>query len=145
MIMTRKHCKMLTKGFKLSVLVKFEDFLMKWQEAQRSSHHAESTVLINKGNFVERNKASNVLTDKENYMERSPILFNLNKVLTNSMRGRSILLSYQNNTFLTDAMRSIVLDLIINFLLQENIKMSVLLASQISFEIIKCFPTEAKV
>lgn len=123
--MTSRHCEILTKGFKLGVLIKLEYHLKNWQNQEKSTVSSESS------------KTSTDISDGAQ--------FDLFNILQSSHQGKSLIAQYEENKKFNDLSRQILVDLAVNHMIQNNIKMTVNVAEKIADEIVVQFPTEIKV
>lgn len=137
--MTSRHAELLTKEFKLGVLIKFENNLKNWQIRLNST---VSSSLSENASAELSNKSFNSqsITDIPDNKD-----IKLEQILQQTSNGISLLENCKNGIELNDGCRTILLDTIINHLIQNKIKMSTKLAENISDEIVSVFPKEIKV
>lgn len=69
-------------------------------------------------------------------------VINIENVLNSSSHGRSILELYKKNSDLNDGMRTVIVELIINHMLQYDLAMNTPIAKKISENICSLFPSE---
>lgn len=116
-------------GLQLGVQFHFESWLKSWQNSNSSAKKITSEP---KDSFV----------SSCNY---SGVNFEIEHILKLSSQGRTILDLFTKNQQLNDGSRAIIVELVVNFMIQNEIKMTTDVAQKIADNIVKIFPSEFKV
>lgn len=132
-----------------------QSYTVSYQDEQSQLHAPSSESLIQQQNTSTQNQPQATSSTIVRYVkdslssESTKIFdgngFNLEKLLIESSQGRAILNLYQNENELNDGCRGVLLDLIINYLFENEIKMTVTLSKIIAEKIVEVFPTEVLV
>lgn len=142
-VMTPRHCELLLKDFSLGKLIKFEHHLKLWQIEEKSTVSSFQSVDAN--SLYTRNENENDRPAHKDESFEQLRKLDLKNILNHTSQGRSISENYRMFKTLTDGSRNILVDVIINYLIQNDIKMTVKLSENIADQIIQIFPTEYKV
>lgn len=136
-MMTEKHVLHLVNKYniKLGIQIKFENFLKTWQQ---SGTILKDSMLEQAGlNDVETLNKTETLFSTSKEMK-----LDIHKIIVNSSQGRTVLNMYKQSSTLNASARTIIVDLIINYMIQNDARMTVLNAQEISTDIIRLFPCE---
>ncbi|KAI8116607.1 hypothetical protein CVS40_11351 [Lucilia cuprina] len=134
-IMTPQHLKQLGKkwNIKLGIQIKFENCLINWKN-NRSAPAVCSNPNINLMDSKNKMFNENINSSKE---------IDIAEIMNATSQGRSVLDFFKNNLKLNDLSRAIVVDLTTNYLIQNDIPMTVNLASKIAESIVQVFQSES--
>lgn len=125
--MTQANVQQLFEKYKLQLGLQFQfaSWLKSWQSSELKNLNNDS------------------LSCKA--LDNAALTFDVRNILKISSQGRKILDLYGNDTQLNDGSRAIIVELIVNYMVQNDIRMTTNVAQQIADEIIKVFPSELKV
>lgn len=126
---------LLTQNCTIGVMATFEYNVKKWQTQEKT------TVCSCQSSDLP--ESPNIIREKQDFEELVEI--KVIDILNKTSNGRTIIQQYKTFQKLPDGCRNILVDIIINYLIQNDIKMSVSLSEKIADQIIMIFPTEIKV
>lgn len=123
--MTEKHVKQIFKKHKIQIgiQIEFQMWLKSWQTSTLTTTDASSDQ-------IQKNES------------HQDTQFNIVKILKLSSQGRSILEIYNINQQLNDGSRSLLVELIVNYMIQNDMKMTIPIAEKIKDNILTIFPEE---
>lgn len=135
------HANELLTLFPVGTKVLFIHDLEKWQKENQllnSEPAVKNTESLNNSDIASINKNSIVL-------QKPLINLELAEILNSSTHGNMIVNYFKSNNKLNDSKRTMLVDLIINYVITSKISMSVNVADSIASQIESLFPIEIKV
>lgn len=123
---------------KWGIQIKFEKVLMSWQNSLTPFNNSEQEP----NNNVKADKLQIKPSISKSVNAHSQTAPNVKEILKSSSQGTSILSFYESNLKLNNGSRAIVVDLIINYMIQNDIRMNVVLAKRTAEGIVNVFKTE---
>lgn len=131
---------------KLGIQIKFESILMTWQKSKEiamvTSARSEPGSKNNIDNINELFGSEPDCSTSTSTNSHHTISMDIEKIMKTTSQGRSILSLYENDSKLNEGSRSVVVDLVINYMIQNDIRMTVILAKKTAEAILKVFKTE---
>lgn len=131
------HLDKLLSAYPLGILIKFEASLKLWQKSLPENSSENRSVNDSCGPST-----SSIIYSKPPMSNTS---FCLETVLKENSQCAHVVDYYSLHNCLNDSCRAILVTAIINYIIKENIPMSIKLADVIADTIVTRFPTELKV
>jgi len=133
----------LLEKFPLGISILFRHELEKWQKC---------SVNINENNSLKNDSNQRIqnvpLTSEESLSRQSKlpsIIIKVDEILNSSPQGHLIIDYYRKNNKLNDGIRTTLVDIVIGYIISNNIQMSVSVAESLSNQIVAMFSSEIKV
>lgn len=136
--MNLEHISDLSKkhNIKLGIQILLQHELLNWQISEKS------TVVFSCSESEENVQQGKEIKSAAPLKNLGETTIDVGKILNSSSQGRVIIQKYETTNSLNEGSRRIIVDLIINSMIQTDVRMTVILALKISQDIVKIFPSE---
>lgn len=123
---------------KLGICLRFKSNLKSWQRNCIKENATDKDLMTSKAeNEIYSSRNTDVLENKPE--------INVTKILNSTPQGGSIFAIYSEKKMFTDATRYVLVDLIITYLHQNNIRMGVEICKNICEQLMQLFPSEINI
>jgi len=136
--MKPEDAKKLLEKFPLGIYILFRHELEEWQKDRNN---------ISLNNDSNQRIQNVQLTSEKSLSMQSklPCATKIDEILNSSPQGHLILEYYRKNNKLNDGIRTTLVDIVIGYIISNNIAMSVNVAESLSNQIVAMFSSEIKV